>query len=47
MIVRSVFRFGGARRLPGYNSASLTQPIGTLVEGYAKGGFRTYRELTR
>lgn len=47
VIVRSVFRFGGAARVPGYNSASLTQPIGELVEGYARGRFRDYRELTR
>jgi hypothetical protein len=49
LIVRSVFRAGGAGavRLPGYNSASLTQPIETLVDGYASGRFRTYRDLTR
>jgi hypothetical protein len=47
VIVRSVFRFGGAARLPGYNSASLTQSIDTLLEGYANGRFREYRELTR
>jgi hypothetical protein len=47
LIVRSVFRVGGAARVPGYNSASLTQPIGTLVDGYASGRFRDYRELTR
>jgi hypothetical protein len=47
VIVRSVFRFGGAARVPGYNSASLTQPISVLVEGYAQGRFRDYRELTR
>lgn len=49
LIVRSVFASGGAgdARLPGYNSASLTQPIETLVDGYASGRFRSYRELTR
>jgi hypothetical protein len=49
LIVRSVFRSGGAgaARLPGYNSASLTQPIETLVDGYASGRFRDYRDLTR
>jgi hypothetical protein len=47
VIVRSVFRFGGAARVPGYNSASLTQPISALVEGYAQGRFRDYRGLTR
>lgn len=49
LIVRSVFASGGAgaARLPGYNSTSLTQPIETLVDGYASGRFRNYRELTR
>jgi hypothetical protein len=49
VIVRSVFRSGGAgaARLPGYNSASLTQPIDALVSGYASGRFRDYRDLTR
>jgi hypothetical protein len=49
LIVRSVFRAGGAGavRVPGYNSASLTQPIETLVDGYANGRFRNYRDLTR
>ena len=47
VIVRSVFSGGGAPRLPGYNSTSLTQPIDTLVDGYASGRFRDYRELTR
>ena len=49
LIVRSVFRAGGAAaaRLPGYNSASLTQPIEMLVDGYASGRFRDYRDLAR
>ena len=47
VIVRSVFPAGGAAMVPGYNSASLTQPIQALVEGYAKGRFRQYWELTR
>lgn len=49
VIVRSVFASGGgaAIRAPGYNSASLTQPIQTLIDGYAKGQFRSYWELTR
>jgi hypothetical protein len=47
LIVRSVFPAGGAAMVPGYNSASLTQPIQALVEGYAKGRFRQYWELTR
>jgi hypothetical protein len=45
VIVRSVFRGGG--RLPGYNSASLTQPIDVLLDGYAKGRFHDYWDLTR
>ena len=48
LIVRSVFRPGvNTPRVPGYNSASLTQPIEALVEGYAGGRFREYWELTR
>jgi len=49
VIVRSVFRSYGAggARLPGYNSASLTQPIDDLLNGYASGRFRDYRDLTR
>lgn len=47
VIVRSVFPAGGAAAVPGYNSASLTQPIQALVEGYAQGRFRQYWELTR
>ena len=49
LIVRSVFRSGGAgvARLPGYNSASVTQPIDTLVKGYASGRYHDYRDLVR
>ena len=49
LIVRSVFAAGGAGavRVAGYNSASVTQPIDTLVDGYARGGFRDYRDLVR
>ena len=49
VIVRSVFPAGnaGAAAVAGYNSASLTQPIQTLVDGYAKGRFRQYWELMR
>jgi hypothetical protein len=49
VIVRSVFPAGsaGAARVPGYNSASLTQNIDTLLSGYAKGQFRQYFELMR
>jgi len=44
VLVRSVFR-GGIRRQPGYNSASLVQSIGDLLDGYRQGRFRTYAEL--
>ena len=49
LIVRSVFRGGGpaAIPVPGYNSASVTQPIDTLLEAYASGRVREYRDLTR
>jgi hypothetical protein len=47
VIVRSVFPGGGARISQGYNSASQTQPIQTLLDGYQQGRFRQYRELTR
>jgi hypothetical protein len=47
VIVRSVFAGGSAAMVAGYNSASLTQPIQTLVEGYAQGRFRQYGELIR
>jgi hypothetical protein len=48
VIVRSVFRPGGSTpRVAGYNSASLTQPMDVLVDGYAAGVFREYWELTR
>ncbi|HYN07125.1 MAG TPA: hypothetical protein VES67_07020 [Vicinamibacterales bacterium] len=39
VIIRSVFGGGG--------STSLTQPLGELVDGYARGQFRQYWELTR
>jgi hypothetical protein len=47
VIVRSVFAGGGARMSPGYNSASVTQPIQTLLDGYQQGRFRQYWELVR
>jgi hypothetical protein len=49
LIVRSVFPSGGTgvAFVPGYNSASITQPIQALVEGYANGLFRQYWELVR
>ena len=49
LIIRSVFPGGrgGAEMSPGYNSASLTQPIQTLLDGYAQGRYRQYWELVR
>ena len=49
VIVRSVFRFGGPGipRVAGYNSASVTQPIEVLIQGYASGRVREYRDLVR
>lgn len=49
VIVRSVFPSGGGASLlrPGYNSASITQPIQTLIDGYAKGVIRQYADLLR
>jgi hypothetical protein len=49
VIVRSVFPGGGGspHQAPGYNSASLTQSIQALLDGYAAGRFRQYWELTR
>jgi hypothetical protein len=49
LIVRSVFPGGrtGTQTSPGYNSASITQPIQALLDGYARGQFRQYWELVR
>lgn len=49
VIVRSIFPSGGtgAAFRPGYNSAQFTQPIQELLDGYAKGLFRQYRDLVR
>jgi hypothetical protein len=44
VIIRSVFG-PAASRVPGYNSASLLQPIQQLLDGYARGQFRQYTEL--
>ena len=44
VVVRSAFR-GALRIEPGYNSASLTQPVDALVAGHAAGRFRTYGDL--
>ena len=46
VVIRSIFGGGGAPR-PGYNSSSLTQPVKMLLDGYARGEFRQYWELTR
>ncbi len=46
VVIRSVFG-GAGSPAPGYNSASLIQPIGVLVDGFAKGQFREYWELVR
>jgi len=43
LIVRSVF--SGAHIEPGYNSASVTQPMADLVSGFAAGRFRQYGEI--
>ena len=43
VIIRSAFN--GAPTVPGYNSASMTQPIQALVDGYAAGRFRQYWDL--
>jgi hypothetical protein len=43
LIIRSAFN--GAPTVPGYNSASMTQSIQTLVDGYAAGRFRQYWDL--
>ncbi len=42
IIVRSVFTGDGARVSPGYNSASVTQPIQDLLDGFQQGRFRQY-----
>jgi hypothetical protein len=46
VVIRSVFGGGLTPPRPGYNSVSLTQPIQALLNGYARGQFRQYRELT-
>ena len=49
LIIRSAFPSGMASApiLPGYNSASMTQSIKVLLDGYGKGQFRQYWELIR
>jgi hypothetical protein len=43
VMVRSAFN--QVVTAPGYNSASMTQPIGELIAGYAAGRFRRYSEV--
>ena len=45
VIIRSVFG-GGGPRVAGYGSASLTQPVTELVDGFSRGRFHQYWELT-
>jgi hypothetical protein len=45
VIIRSIFG-GAGRPLPGYLSASILHPIQNLLDGYARGQFRQYSELT-
>jgi hypothetical protein len=47
IVVRSVFAGGGALMSPRYNSATVTQPIQALLDGYQQGRFRQYWELVR
>jgi hypothetical protein len=47
VMIRSVFGGGATPPEPGYNSVSMLQPIRTLLDGYARGQFRQYWELTR
>jgi hypothetical protein len=44
LVIRSVFGRSGLAP-PGYNSASVTQPIRALLEGYEQGRFRRYAEV--
>jgi len=44
VIIRSIFR-GAIRVTSGYGSVSTTQPIGELVDGYARGRYHEYWEL--
>jgi hypothetical protein len=44
VIIRSVF--GGGRPLAGYLSSSILHPVQDLVDGFARGRFRQYSELT-
>ena len=44
VIIRSVFNRPNSS---GYASIQLTQPLGELIDGFAKGKFRNYFELTQ
>lgn len=47
LIIRAVFAGASPSQLaPGYASASIAQPVNDLLQGYAQGKFRDYRELT-
>ena len=46
VIIRSVFGGGGIRPLPGYLSSSMLQSVQQILDGYARGLFRQYFELT-
>jgi len=46
LIIRAVFAGALPSQLaPGYASASIVQPVDELLQGFAKGRFREYREL--
>lgn len=46
LIIRAVFAGASPSQLaPGYASASIVQPVDDLLQGYAEGRFRDYREL--
>jgi hypothetical protein len=46
LIIRAVFAGAMPSQLaPGYASASIVQPVDELLQGFAKGRFREYREL--
>ena len=46
LIIRSVFGGYARAAAPGYASASITQPIDEMLEAYASGAIRSYRDLT-
>ena len=46
VIIRSIFSGPLPYNMPGYASASVVQSVDDLLQGYAAGRFRNYRELT-